>query len=369
MKPPFKKTTIVDATESPEAGLPGPSKLAVVIAPVEQKIKKNGPFKLSKVTDEYPYFSDLLNRIVQHSIQELPDFSDDSKIAVMSDFGGEHSNARFYTYSFLFLAYNKIGPFEEKVRELRKKYDLLEHYSEFAYKKLASGAKARALPEYLQLIDSFIHGAIITIAIDKRIETVFGAQKKQAHPVMVKQLQEAGLGEWSGPGAEKVLRVANIIAAFASLLTHENQRLLWYSDRDLINEDGKKWNFSHTQQILARVLGMYLSHRLEIVGFAKSFDEKGHLDDLLSVPDLAAGVVQDLLLQNETGEEVPGGEEKVAVMRWIATPARYLSKLTVQITRTADGGIGFGSADIALTPECVAVSALGESHCPDTEPK
>jgi hypothetical protein len=266
----------------------------------------------------------------------------------MFDFGGEHQSARFYTYSFLFLAYNKVGPFEEKVRELRKKYGLLAPYSEFAYKKLTSGARARALPEYLQLVDSFIHGAIITIAIDKRIETVFGAQKKQAHPVMVEQLQEEGLGEWLGPGAEKVLRVTNIIAAFASLLTNENQRLLWYSDKDLINEDGKKRDFTHTQQILARVLGMYLSHKLDVVGFAKSFDKKSHLDDLLSVPDLAAGVVQDLLFQYETHADVPGGDEKAMVMQWIATPAKYLSKVTVQITRTADGGIGFGAVDMAV---------------------
>ncbi|XVJ96747.1 hypothetical protein NLY09_14165 (plasmid) [Burkholderia vietnamiensis] len=348
MKPPFKKTLIGAVTEPPEAGLPSPSKFAVVIAPFKQKINKSGPFKLANVTDEHPYFSHLLNRIVQQSIQELPDFSDDSKVAVMSDFGGEHSTARFYTYSFLFLAYNKVGPFEDKVRELRKKYGLLEHYSEFAYKKLRSGAKARALHEYLQLIDTFIHGAIITIAIDKRIETVFGAQKKQAHPIMVKHLQEEGLGEWHGLGAEKVLRVANIIAAFASLLTHGNQRLLWYSDKDLINEDGKKRDFAHTQRILVRVLGMYLSHRLDVVGFAKSFDKKGHLDDLLSVPDLAAGVVQDLLQQYETGEDIPGGDEKAMVMRWIATPTKYLSKVIVQITRMADGQIGFGSVDMVV---------------------
>ncbi|HDR9184266.1 hypothetical protein [Burkholderia cepacia] len=348
MKPPFKKTVIGVAMEFPEAGVFDSVKFSAIVAPIEQKINKIGPFKLSKVTDEYPYFSDLLSRIVQQSIRELPDFSDDSKIAVMSDFGGEHSSAKFHTYSFLFLAYNKVGPFEEKIRELRKKYGLLEHYSEFAYKNLSSGAKARALPEYLRLVDSFIHGAIITIAIDKRIETVFGAQKKQAQSVMVAQLKEEGLGEWHGPGAEKVLRIVNIIAAFASLLTHENQRLLWYSDRDLINEDGKKWNFTHTQQILVRVLGMYLSHRLDVVGFAKSFKEKGHLDDLLSVPDLAAGVVQDLLFQNETGEDIPGGDEKAMIMQWIATPARYLSKLTIQIVRTADGGIGFGRVDMAV---------------------
>ncbi|WP_052409841.1 hypothetical protein [Paraburkholderia oxyphila] len=198
------------------------------------------------------------------------------------------------------------------------------------------------------MVDQFIHGAIITVAIDKRIQTVFGAEKKQAQPIMVEQLQEKGLGEWTGPAAEKVLRVANIIAAFTALLTHENQKLLWYSDKDQINEDGKKRDFTHTQQILGHILDMYLTHKLDGVGFGKSFDEKSHLDDLLSVPDLAAGVVQDLLEQNETKEDIPGGEEKAMVMRWIASPATYLSKITVQITRTADGGIGYGSVDMTV---------------------
>jgi len=199
MKPPFKKKNISAATELAETGLPGPSKVSFVLTHIPKKIRKRGPFKLSKVSGEYPYFSQLLNWIVQEKISELPDFSNDTKIAIMSDFGGEHQSALFYTYSFLFLAYDKVGPFEEKVKELRMKHGLFEHYSEFAYKKLASGAKARALPEYLELIDRYIHGALITIAVDKRIQTVFGAEKKQAQPIMVKQLQEKGLGVCCAP--------------------------------------------------------------------------------------------------------------------------------------------------------------------------
>jgi hypothetical protein len=69
MKSAFKKTKICAATELAEVRLPGPSKVSVVITPFEQKINKSGPFKLARVTDEYPYFSNLLNRIVQQSIR------------------------------------------------------------------------------------------------------------------------------------------------------------------------------------------------------------------------------------------------------------------------------------------------------------
>jgi hypothetical protein len=85
-----------------------------------QKIMKYAPFTLPASTPEYPLFSHLLSHVISQ-LKELPDFSDDTKIAVMSDFSGEHKGARFNTYSFLLMAYNKVCPFDMKVRELREK--------------------------------------------------------------------------------------------------------------------------------------------------------------------------------------------------------------------------------------------------------
>jgi hypothetical protein len=348
MKPPFKKATVAAASERAIDFLSASSKPVVVLRPPPQKIRKSGPFDLPMVVSNYPYFSHLLKALVRE-IKELPDFSDDKKIAVMSDFGGEHSSAHFYTYSFLFLAYDKVGPFAKQVQEMREKHGLLSPYSEFAYKKLKHGARSRALPEYLRLVENFIHGAIITVAVDKRIDTVFGEKKQQAHPVMVEQLSTESLGTWNGHAAEKVLRVCNMIAVFTALLTSDKQRLLWYSDNDLINEDGGTRTFSDTQKIFQHALGMYVKHGFEVIGFGKSFEEKSHLDDLLSVPDLAAGVIQDLLQAQRTGEEIPGGDEKIAVIKWIASPSKFLSKITLQIVRTDDGGIGTGV--VSITPK------------------
>ncbi|RQG99079.1 hypothetical protein [Paraburkholderia dinghuensis] len=60
------------------------------------------------------------------------------------------------------------------------------------------------------------------------------------------------------------------------------------------------------------------------------------------------GVVQDLLFHHETGADVPGGDEKIMVMRWIATPAKHLAKVTIQITRMENGEIGYGAVDMAV---------------------
>jgi len=311
-------------------------------APLKQKIKKNAPFDLSAITAEYPHFAQLLAHAVGQ-LKELPDFSDDEKIAVMSDFSGEHKGAYFNTYSFLILAYNKVGPFMVRVEELRRKHGLLEPYSEFVFKKLSSGPRSRALPEFLRLVDNFIHGAVITIAIDKQIDTVFGVSKKDTYPIIEEQLAAMGLGKWKGAAGEKVLRVCHSIAIFTALTTRENQRLLWYCDKDAINENARDRGFVDTQKIFLSTLGMYCKHKFDLVGFGKSFDDKSHLDDLLSIPDFAAGVVQDILQAHETGyDNIPGGEEKIALLKWIATQGKFLSKITIQIRRLANGELGSG---------------------------
>jgi hypothetical protein len=85
-----------------------------------------------------------------------------------------------------------------QVEELRRKHGLIEPYSEFAFKKLSSGPRSRALPEFLSLVDNFIHGAVITIAIDKHIDTVFGPSKKETYPFIEERLAATGFGNREG---------------------------------------------------------------------------------------------------------------------------------------------------------------------------
>lgn len=320
-------------------------KLKKIGVPQKQKITINAPFDLSAITSEFPYFSQLLAQAVDQ-FTVLPDFSDDTKIAVMSDFGGEHSDAHFTTYSFLIMAYNKVGPFMTQVDKLRRKHGLLAPYSEFAFKDLRYGPRNRALPEFLHLVDNLIHGVVITIAIDKQIETVFGISKKETYPLIEKQLAAMGLGKWKGVDGEKVLRVCHSIAFFVALTTKENQRLLWYCDNDAINVNALDRGFADTQKIFVNALDMYSKDKLELVGFGKSFEEKSHLDDLLSIPDFAAGTIQDLLKSHKTGNDnISGGTGKIALINWITAKSQFLSKITIQISKLPNGELGCGVVD------------------------
>lgn len=317
---------------------------------MSQIINKKSPFDIGFIKPEHSYFSHLLAHAISQ-LDELPDFSDDGKIAIMSDFSGE-SNGKFRTYSFLILAYNKIGPFSTAVSELRKEHGIEDPYSEFVFKDLNYGPRKRALPKFLDLVDNFIHGAVITLAVDKEIGTVFGENTNETHAHIVKHLADGGYGKWSGQDAEKVMRVCHLIAIFSALLTKDKQSLLWYCDNDTINSGINNRSFSDTQKIFNNTLSLYCSHSFHILGFAKPFEDSSHLDDLLSISDFAAGITQDLLQSHKTGiDEIPGrdGEGgKVELLKWIARKSRYLSKITIQISKLPNGEIGSGV--VTFTP-------------------
>lgn len=303
------------------------------------KIRKVGPFVVEAIGDDYPYFSKIIASALR-KVTELPDFSEDSKIGIMSDFGGEHEGSTVLTYSFLIYAHNKIGPFESSVGELRRRHQIEDPYHEFEYKKLKHGPRQRAIPDFLKIVDNFVHGVIVTVAIDKKVVTVFDGNT----PVWVSdQIAALGFGKWKPNEAEKVMRICHAAAAFLSVLTSEGQRVLWYCDDDSIHQNGHGHTADDTRQMSLKALGMYCAHQFDAIGTGVSFKDKSFLDDLLSVADLKAGIVSDLLTaQALEADNIPGGIGKQQVMRWVGTQSSHLTKLTIQVEKMATGEIGCG---------------------------
>jgi hypothetical protein len=76
------------------------------------------------------------------------------------------------------------------------------------------------------------------------------------------------------------LRVLHILSAFTAAMTYDQQRLLWYSDTDQINEDAKDRSFADTQTLSGNIGAMYMTHGFDVLGFGTSFRDKSYLDDL-----------------------------------------------------------------------------------------
>jgi hypothetical protein len=298
------------------------------------EINKGGPLKIKKMEENYPLYSKLLAEEIG-KLDRLPNFSDDKTICIMSDYGGEHDGADFKTYAFLFVSKDKQAIFNEKIHSLRKQHGLNDPYKEFSFKRLAYGPARRALEEYLDISNNYIHGLLLTVSIDKELKTVFGKNKIETEREFNKIFEKAKCGKWKVEVAEKLLRICHPIALFLSVLTNEKHDIIWMSDNDSINDDAKKRSFEDTQRVFGRVVMMYTDAIAKSYGFAKPFKEHPETNDLLSLTDFACGAIQEVV-KDYFGEKVDVKEERIEILKWMAESSQYLTKVNFVFKKQGD---------------------------------
>jgi hypothetical protein len=277
-------------------------------------------------------------------LPELGAFNNHS-LGIFSDYSGEGSG-RYFVYSVLVCGFNMRAPFEERTREIRRRFAL--GAKEFAYKDLAMGQMRRALPDYLAAADE-LPGFLCTVAVDKRIRSVF-AIEQDARQRLVAALEAVGLGVRKPDVAEKLLRVVHLTAYLAALLGHDGQDIFWMTDHDEICPTSNQ----HRQllEAFARVLSLYQRPEIhfEKMGGAAPFAERSvEMNDLLSLPDLAAGTVGDYLSKRDILRpdeiRIKSGADKVLL--WLGRAGIGLKK-SCFILRAGEGD-SIGRATIDFT--------------------
>lgn len=295
---------------------------------------KKGPFKLSKNHSEWATYIKQL-AVVFEGMERLPNFEEDSSVYVFSDYSGDHKGARFSTYSFLLVSGDKSSVFEKESKLLRDRYGLGS--KEVSYKDIAYGPIKRSIKEYLGIADRFIHGLLLTVCIDNNIKSVFGADKKGAKENLLQIAEQIGSGgEWHHSKLERMYRIYCVLVLLLDLTTTNDHKVFWQSDTDKINEEGRKGNFSQSQQHLLRFFAEFTDKSYPLLGFARTFDELSHFTDFLSLADLAAGMTQDLLSYKYFDDKVMVEEEKAEVCRWLGRQSNFLQKACMAITKRDD---------------------------------
>ncbi len=291
--------------------------------------------KLEKITEQYPLYSRLLAQQIE-THQKLPDFSNEKSLFIMSDYGGEHEAADFYTYSFLITPPDRLFEFKKKSAEMRQSLGLDNPFKEFSYKDLQSTRVKKALDCYLEISNNLISGILVTISIEKNIQSIFGKVKRETQGQIRKILLDNQLGDWKGPVAEKLFRICHAIAIYLALLSKSGQKILWMSDHDSINADGNKRDFKDTQKIFLKILQMYTDNKYDINGFAKSFEKDPFTHDLLSLTDFSAGGIQEVFQSKIKGRNNNANEEKQKIIKWLGTPSSKLFKDNFVFTKNED---------------------------------
>ena len=89
-------------------------------------------------------------------------------VALFSDYGGEHKESKYYTYSFLVTGLDLAVHFQGAMANIRRRYGLAE--SEIAYKRFREGRMRAALPEYLKVLNNLLPGLLVTLVVEKKIK-------------------------------------------------------------------------------------------------------------------------------------------------------------------------------------------------------
>jgi hypothetical protein len=265
------------------------------------------------------------------ALPDLRAYGNDS-VAVFSDYAGE-SSGNYATYAALVCGFGYTDIFHQRMKAVREKHDLGK--KEIAFKDFRMGPLRRALPDYLEALDN-LPGFICTLAVDKRIPTLFGPTEKSTRELLSSTLQAEGLGRWKPDVAEKMLRIVHFTAFLVALLAHDGQKVFWMTDNDSVCPNQE----AHAQLLAAfqRVLSIYSRPGVTfpLIGGAMPFDPRSvEMLDLLSAADVVAGSIEPCIPKQgrapEGDPQIKSGADDV--LRWLAHDGIGLRKATFFVRR------------------------------------
>jgi hypothetical protein len=264
----------------------------------------------------------------------LPNFPGEMEtLFIASDYGGEHRESKYYTYSFVAVAFGAMSAFIQAQETLRILYHLDSPFKELSFKTLSHGPTRRALDQYLANLSNLLPGIVITAIVDKQAPTLWGGSKRAAHAHLTEVLESQGFQGWRGATAEKMLNIVHVVSYIVALFAKSFRKVYWMTDNDAIAA-----NPNRTGQlggIFCRNLGLYTDKIFETVGYGTPFEERTIMPlDVLSCADLVAGTLEHINSRKALmGERFPTTEEANKISVWLSQQGISLKKFAFSVTK------------------------------------
>ncbi len=238
----------------------------------------------------------------------FPDFADDDGIIVASDYGGTHREARYEAYSFLVSTPRRCRAWDLERQRIRRKFNFKRR---IGYKNAQERQRAHVLPWFLTAA-ALLDAVTITVLLDRSLKTVFSSSGvlDRGRP----ELRQ--VAAWKAPAVERLLRAAQFAGLFASGLVAEGQQVSWLTDEDDIAANDERLKI--TGDAFASVVTRLTPFPIGQISIGTTAQDTGDLllEDLVTIPDLAAGACVDLM--SELYDRRLKTSDRVAV----ALPAR-----------------------------------------------
>jgi hypothetical protein len=258
---------------------------------------------------------------------------------VGSDYGGEHSNAIYHTIAFLMADIAECAAWQS-ARE-RVRIDRRLGRRRMAFKNMNDSVRAEAFDDFLGSAN-MIPGMLIIFAIHKRSGSLFGS----GHRLSPTTLDFEPLRTLSAPVGEKLMRVVSLLGLLIAGFSGPGQDVFWATDEDAIAANACR--VRDLVDALALVSSNLLDHDLRHLRVATAGQDKGDLslEDLLAIPDIAAGGLSDALSNMfahgapPVGFEFPRSNGVSAkgrrVLDWFSDNTQPLRRMCVIIDQTPD---------------------------------
>lgn len=268
----------------------------------------------------------------------LPYLRAAKQLFVGSDYGGEHNSSKYQTIAFFMADMDQCAAWQPVWEDVRNRSRLGRR--RIAFKNINDTVRADALMRFLNAAN-MIPGLVVVFAIHKLAGSMFGSGNK----LVPASLTFQPLRALPAPVAEKLMRIVHLLGLLIAGFSSPNQDVLWVTDEDGIAANSTRVRY--LVDALGLVLSNLLSHRLGNVRVATVNQDKDDLslEDLLAIPDIAAGCLADVLSAicphgaPPPGFELPRSESASLkarrVLDWYSDNTQPLRRMSIVIDQKA----------------------------------
>ena len=268
-----------------------------------------------------------------------PDLNDGSPLVLACDHSGEHALPEFRVLSFLVTTYKAVAEWEPLRIEVRKKH--LPNGRRMSFKALNDALRINAFSSFLYAA-SQMKGVLVCVGVEKG----YAFPKDELPPRQ---------HDWAPDTLNKLVEVCVFGGVMVDGLRSNGQPVHWITDDDsTVSTEKAK---ADAVNLMGGLFHKYPSEHLEVgVGVASEFDDDLRAEDLVAIPDLAAGAYSETLSSigkanmPTAGTGPMGGNVFVQIKcslinTWRSEIDKPLKHMNVVI-RPAEGGqtlVSFGS--------------------------
>lgn len=207
-----------------------------------------------------------------------PDLRDGSPLVIACDHSGEHASPEFRVLSFLLTTYKSVAAWESRRSDVRKNH--LADGRRMSFKALNDALRINAFSSFLDAA-SQLNGVLTCVGVEKGFSLPKETLPPRKH-------------DWKADTLAKLVEICVFGGVMVDGLRGSGQNVHWITDDDSTVSTDKAKDDAMT--LMGGLLHKYPDEHLEVgLGIASQFDDDLRAEDLVAIPDLAAGAYSEML--------------------------------------------------------------------------